>query len=34
MFFGNVLNFIKLKNICKKINIKIIEDAAESLGLI
>ena len=30
--FGNVLNFIKLKNICKKLNIKIIEDAAESLG--
>ena len=30
--FGNILNFIKLKNICKKLNIKIIEDAAESLG--
>ena len=26
------LEFIKLKNICKKINIKIIKDAAESLG--
>ena len=30
--FGNVCNFLKLKSIAKKKNIKIIEDAAESLG--
>lgn len=30
--FGNISNFSKLKKICKKLNIKIIEDAAESLG--
>jgi perosamine synthetase len=30
--FGNPINFIKLKNFCKKNNIKIIEDASESLG--
>ena len=30
--FGNVSNFIKLKNLALKLNIKIIEDAAESLG--
>jgi perosamine synthetase len=30
--FGNPANVNKLKNICKKLNIKIVEDAAESLG--
>ena len=30
--FGNVLEFVKLKSICKSKNIKIIEDAAEALG--
>ena len=30
--FGNPANIHKLKSICKKMNIKIIEDAAESLG--
>ena len=30
--FGNAVDFIKLKKVCKKNNIKIIEDAAESLG--
>ena len=30
--FGNVSNFIKLKKKARKLNIKIIEDAAESLG--
>ena len=30
--FGNVVDLIKLKKICKKNNIKIIEDASESLG--
>jgi len=30
--FGNAAKFDKLLNICKKKNIKIIEDAAESLG--
>jgi len=32
--FGNAANFEKLFNLCKKRNIKIIEDAAESLGSI
>ena len=30
--FGNAANFVKLYNLCKKRNIKIIEDAAESIG--
>ena len=30
--FGNAAKFDKLQNLCKKKNIKIIEDAAESLG--
>ena len=30
--WGNAASFSKLKNLCKKINIKIIEDASESLG--
>ncbi len=30
--FGNVLEFSKLKKICKNLKIKIIEDAAEALG--
>ena len=30
--FGNVLDLTKLKKICKKMNIKIIEDASESFG--
>ncbi len=30
--FGNVLEFSKLKSLCKLKNIKIIEDAAEALG--
>ena len=30
--FGNAANLYQLKNICKKYNIKIIEDASESLG--
>ena len=30
--FGNPANVHKLKNVCNKMNIKIIEDAAESLG--
>lgn len=30
--FGNLCNLSKLKNICKKKNIKIIEDASEALG--
>ena len=32
--FGNAANFEKLAKLCKKRNIKIIEDAAESLGSI
>ena len=31
--FGNLANFLKLKKICRKKNIKIIEDAAEALGV-
>ena len=30
--FGNPANVYKLKTVCKKMNIKVIEDAAESLG--
>ena len=30
--WGNPCDFIKIKKICKKNNIKIIEDAAEALG--
>ena len=30
--FGNAVNIYRLKTICKKYNIKIIEDASESLG--
>ena len=30
--FGNVVDFIQLRIICKKRNIKILEDASESLG--
>ena len=30
--WGNVCDFSKLRNLCKKRNIKIIEDASESLG--
>ena len=30
--FGNVVNTLKLKKICKSRNIKILEDASESLG--
>jgi perosamine synthetase len=30
--FGNAVNIYRLKRICKKYNIKIIEDASESLG--
>ena len=30
--FGNAVDFTRLHSVCKKNNIKIIEDAAESLG--